>query len=124
MVRSTFCHAMFGCWNMAFKSKTKRHSEYCRQKSYRYWRVFKTSLSTETMIEKPFHENLSRSPEYRQSVNFFMKTFYRLRRMRELELDLGVAENEMQSTKLVKYLEKWKIKKTKDMEDHGRRRIC
>ena len=70
------------------------------------------------MIERPFNEKFSKLPQYGPAINFFMKNFYRIRKIREMELDLCVPEKDMKSTKLFRYLEKWRTKKTEELKNH------
>lgn len=69
------------------------------------------------MIYPPFNKKLCDHPSYRPCVNFFVKTFFRIRKIREMELDFGITENNMESNRLMRILSKWKIRKEQEMKN-------
>lgn len=74
-----------------------------------------TTIFGKLFYKPPLSEKLRNVPGHREITNFFMKSFFRIQTIRNLELYYGVPENVMQSTRLFRILSSWKERKEKEL---------
>lgn len=67
------------------------------------------------VITSPLSEKLRYVSGYREITNFFMKSYFRIKRIRDIELDLCIHEYAMQSTRIFRILSQWKNRKEQEL---------